>query len=49
MSKKHELKVWPDYHYRILTGQKNFEVRKNDRDFQIGDTLVLSYREKRIL
>lgn len=39
--KKHELKTWPDYYYRIFTGQKKFEVRKNDRDFQIGDTLHL--------
>lgn len=39
--KLHELKTWPDYYFRIFSGQKKFEVRKNDRDFQIGDTLKL--------
>lgn len=37
----HELKTWPDYFYRIFSGQKRFEVRKQDRDFQIGDILHL--------
>jgi len=27
------------YHERILSGQKTFEVRKNDRDYQVGDSL----------
>jgi len=39
--KKHELKTWPDYFYRVFAGSKKFEVRKNDRDFQIGDQLHL--------
>lgn len=37
----HELKTWPDYFEKILSGEKNFEVRKNDRGFKTGDTLVL--------
>lgn len=37
----HELKTWPCYYDRIIEGKKNFEVRKNDRDFQVGDTLSL--------
>lgn len=37
----HELKTWPEYFNRIAIGQKKFEVRKNDRDFQVGDNLFL--------
>ena len=37
---RHELKVQPPYFDHLLEG-KNFEVRKNDRGFQKGDTLHL--------
>lgn len=37
----HELKTWPEYFKRIFLGDKNFEVRKTDRDFQINDILLL--------
>lgn len=37
----HELKTWPEYFEMIESGEKTFEVRKNDRDFQTGDTLFL--------
>lgn len=38
---EHELKVWIDYYADIRDGKKNFEVRYNDRDFQVGDILQL--------
>lgn len=38
----HNLKTWPQYFQRILSGEKTFEVRKNDRDFQVGDYLLLN-------
>lgn len=37
----HELKCWPKYFRDVWTGRKNFEVRKNDRNFQVGDSLLL--------
>ena len=41
MQTEHELKCYSQYFQRIVTGQKTFEIRKNDRDFQVGDTLIL--------
>jgi hypothetical protein len=37
----HDLKVHPLYYQRIMSNEKNFEVRKADRDFQVGDILNL--------
>lgn len=39
--KTHELKVWPEFFLHIEEGDKNFEIRKNDRDFQVGDRVLL--------
>ena len=38
---RHELKVWPGFFQAIKDGRKTFEVRKNDRDYQLGDVLRL--------
>lgn len=37
----HELKTWTEYFDKIISGEKKFEVRKNDRNFKVGDTLIL--------
>jgi hypothetical protein len=37
----HNLKIWPQFYCRVLDGTKTFEVRKNDRNYQRGDSLVL--------
>jgi len=35
----HQLKIKQCYLCHILEGIKTFEVRKNDRDFQVGDII----------
>lgn len=37
----HALKTWPEYYQAIENGDKTFEVRKFDRPFRIGETLLL--------
>ena len=37
----HDLKVAPPFFDDIQMGRKNFEVRKDDRSFQAGDSLNL--------
>ena len=37
----HDLKCWPNYYTAIYEGLKTFEVRKDDRGYQIGDVLLL--------
>ncbi len=37
----HTLKIWPQYFAQVRKYKKNFELRFNDRDFQVGDILRL--------
>lgn len=39
--REHELKCWPGQYDAILSGDKAFEYRNNDRDFQADDVLHL--------
>ena len=39
--KHHYLKILPEYYEAVLCGNKTFEVRFNDRDYQINDVLHL--------
>ncbi len=39
--KIHELKLDTKYFNDVKSGKKNFEIRKNDRDFKVGDILNL--------
>lgn len=36
-----ELKVWKEFFQPIWEGKKNFELRREDRDFQQGSLLLL--------
>ncbi|TWG61480.1 uncharacterized protein DUF3850 [Bacillus subtilis J26] len=37
----HHLKIYPEYYDAVLKDVKKFEIRKNDRFYMVGDTLVL--------
>jgi hypothetical protein len=37
----HYLKSWPKFFERVLAGTKNYEVRRDDRGFEVGDGIVL--------
>jgi hypothetical protein len=41
MSKSHNLKTLPRYYEPAALGLKTFEVRKNDRNFKVGDSVTL--------
>jgi len=36
-----EKKTWPDLFEKIMSGDKKFDVRLADIDYQVGDILVL--------
>lgn len=38
---RHSLKTWSSYFEDVANGSKPFEVRKNDRNYAVGDVLVL--------
>ena len=38
---KHELKCWPEFFQAVWCGDKNFEIRNNDRGFKERDEIVL--------
>lgn len=46
MKAKHELKIYQEYFEAVKDGRKKFEIRKNDRDYKVGDILVLLEYDK---
>lgn len=38
---RHELKTWPDMFEEIIRGRKVHEFRRNDRNFEEGDLILL--------
>ena len=39
--KMHDLKVWKEHYGALLSGEKMFELRLDDRNFKVGDILKL--------
>ncbi|KAA8811534.1 DUF3850 domain-containing protein [Lactobacillus crispatus] len=39
--KEHRVKILPSYFEAQVNNSKNFEIRKNDRNYQVGDLLLL--------
>lgn len=40
--KKHIIKILPEYFADVRAGRKKFEIRKNDRSYQVGDIVQLA-------
>ena len=38
----HNLKTLPIYFDAVKSGKKTFEIRSNDRDFKVGDIMILN-------
>ena len=45
----HELKILPEDYEEVKAGNKNFELRKNDRDYMVHDTIRLRAWDGRYL
>ena len=37
----HKLKILPEFFAPVVKGDKTFEIRKNDRNFKVGDLVRL--------
>lgn len=44
----HNLKILPEYFSAVACGAKTFEVRKDDRQFDVGDVLKLQEYDREI-
>lgn len=43
----HHLKSWPRFFRPIVQGERTHELRRNDRDFRVGDILFLREWDER--
>lgn len=40
-AREHLLKTWPEFFEALVSGAKQFEIRKDDRGYRVGDVLRL--------
>lgn len=45
---QHELKIWPEHYEAVECGRKKAELRVNDRDYKIGDSILLKEFEPNV-
>jgi ASC-1-like (ASCH) protein len=38
---RHTIKILSEYFEAVCDGRKTFEIRKNDRNYQVGDELLM--------
>lgn len=41
--KTHEVRSWTDFFSSLASGDRQFDLRKNDRDYKVGD--IIKFRE----
>lgn len=41
MENTHTLKILPEYFEAVISGNKTFEIRKNDRNFMVNEIVIL--------
>lgn len=39
--REHRIKLWSEFAGHIMEGSKTYEVRKDDREYEVGDLLVM--------
>jgi len=44
----HALKTWPEFFEQVVRGLKSFELRKNDRDYKLGDDILLQEYDQKV-
>lgn len=44
--KSHKLKTHVEYYKLVVSGEKNWELRLNDRNYEVGDQLILEEYDK---
>lgn len=47
MTTAHTLKSWPKFFQPLLEAVKQFEVRNNDRNYAVGDILIIKEWDNR--